>query len=101
MIVTREKIKNFSKVFMVGVLSLAAFIAFTGLVAATDSFFSGMVVNLLYSFGLITVLGHSIFGTIIALLLILPSYFFWLGAFVISYSFVCDKFNVPLKYSIP
>lgn len=96
-----EKIKNFSKGLMVCTVILVAVFIFTSLVAATDFYLSNVIVDFLYSWNLITVFGHSLFGFILSLLLILPSYFFWLAVLVLSYSFICEKFNVPLKYSIP
>lgn len=92
--------KTFSKGSGILVAVITSFILFIGLVASTDLYLSKLTVDLLYSWGLITVWGHSIFGFILFLLLILPSYFFWLGVIVVSYSFACEKFNIPLKYSI-
>ncbi len=97
----REKIKKFSKGLMVGIGIFIAFTAFVSLVAATDLYLSTAIVDLLSWFGLITILGYSVFGFIIMLLLIVPLYFFWLIVLVLSYSFICERFNIPLKYSIP
>ncbi len=93
--------KNLLKSLGIGIAILTAFIIFTSLVAATDFYLSKVIVDLLYAWGLITALGHSFFGFVISLLLILPSYFFWLCAITLSYSFICDKLNVPIRYSIP
>lgn len=98
LMVTLRKITNFSKGFMVCAVVLTAFVAFTSLVAASDFYLSKVIVDLLYSWGLITFFGYSVLGFTISLLLILPCYFFWLAALVVSYSFACEKLNVPFKY---
>ena len=93
--------KQFVKGLGILTIILIAFSIFTILVAATDLYLSMLIIDLLYSWGLITAFGHQIFNITLSLLLILPSYFFWLCAIAFSYSFACEKFNVPLKYSIP